>query len=109
VLDVVLEPGFLDRTRQAALLFRQRLAELKDHHPSIAEIRGDGLLLGLRLNVPNNLMVDAARAENLLVVAAGDNVVRLLPPLNITDQDTREALARLDRAATALEQQTPKA
>jgi acetylornithine/N-succinyldiaminopimelate aminotransferase len=109
VLDVVLEPGFLDRTRQTALLFRQRLAELKDHHPSIAEIRGDGLLLGLRLNVPNNLMVDAARAEKLLVVAAGDNVVRLLPPLNITDQDTREALARLDRAATALEQQTPKA
>jgi acetylornithine/N-succinyldiaminopimelate aminotransferase len=109
VLDVVLGQGFLDRTKQTALLFKQRLAELKDHHPSIAEIRGDGLLLGLRLNVPNTLMVEAARAEKLLLVAAGDNVVRLLPPLNITEPETREAIARLDRAATALEQQTPKA
>ncbi|MGZ3410337.1 MAG: acetylornithine transaminase [Xanthobacteraceae bacterium] len=110
VLDVVLAPGFLDRVKQTALLFKQRLAEIKDRHPAIvAEVRGEGLLLGLRLNVPNNLMVDAARAEKLLVVAAGDNVVRLLPPLIISDEDTREAIARIDRAATALEKQAPKA
>ncbi|MGZ5896499.1 MAG: aminotransferase class III-fold pyridoxal phosphate-dependent enzyme, partial [Xanthobacteraceae bacterium] len=103
-------PGFLDRVKQTALLFKQRLAEIKDRHPAIvAEVRGEGLLLGLRLNVPNNLMVDAARAEKLLVVAAGDNVVRLLPPLIISDEDTREAIARIDRAATALEKQAPKA
>ncbi|MGZ5855253.1 MAG: acetylornithine transaminase [Xanthobacteraceae bacterium] len=109
VLDVVLAPGFLDRVKQTALLFKQRLAEIKDRHPAIvAEVRGEGLLLGLRLNVPNNLMVDAARAEKLLVVAAGDNVVRLLPPLIISDEDTREAIARIDRAATALEKQAPK-
>jgi acetylornithine/N-succinyldiaminopimelate aminotransferase len=106
VLDVVLAPGFLDRAKQTALLFKQRLAEIKDRHPSIvAEVRGEGLLLGLRLSVPNNLLVDAARAERLLVVAAGDNVVRLLPPLIISDDDTREAIARLDRAATAIEKQ----
>jgi acetylornithine/N-succinyldiaminopimelate aminotransferase len=104
VLDAVTEPGFLDRVKQTSLLFKQRLAEVKDHHPSvIAEIRGDGLLLGMRLNVPNSEMVDAMRAEKMLVVAAGDNVVRLLPPLNISDAEVGEAIARIDRAATALE------
>jgi acetylornithine/N-succinyldiaminopimelate aminotransferase len=104
VLDAVLEPGFLDRVQQTSLLFKQRLAEIKDRHPSIiAEVRGEGLLLGVRLNVPNGEMVDALRAEKMLAVAAGDNVVRLLPPLNITDEEVGEAIARLDRAATALE------
>jgi acetylornithine/N-succinyldiaminopimelate aminotransferase len=104
VFDTVTEPGFLDRVKQTSLLFKQRLAEVKDHHPStIAEIRGDGLLLGMRMNVPNGEMVDALRAEKMLVVAAGDNVVRLLPPLNISDAEVGEAIARIDRAATALE------
>ena len=84
VLDVVLTPGFLDRVRQAALFFKQRLAEMKDRHSGvIAEVRGEGLLLGLRTVMPNGEVVDALRAEKLLAVAAGDNVVRLLPPLNI--------------------------
>jgi acetylornithine/N-succinyldiaminopimelate aminotransferase len=106
VLDVVLAPGFLDRVKQTALLFKQRLAEIKDRHPSIiSEVRGEGLLLGVKVQIPNNLLVDALRAEKMLAVAAGDNVVRLLPPLIISDEDTREAIARLDRAATALEKQ----
>jgi acetylornithine/N-succinyldiaminopimelate aminotransferase len=57
----------------------------------------------MRLNVPNGDMVDALRAEKMLAVAAGDNVVRLLPPLNISDADVGEAIARIDRAASALE------
>ena len=104
VLDVVLEPGFFDHVKQMSLLFKQRLAEMKDRHPAvIAEIRGEGLLLGIRLNVPNGEMVDALRAEKMLVVAAGDNVVRLLPPLIITDKEVGEAISRIDAAATALE------
>ena len=104
VFDTVTEAGFFDRVKQTSLLFKQRLAEVKDHHPSIiAEIRGDGLLLGMRMNVPNGEMVDAMRAEKMLVVAAGDNVVRLLPPLNISAAEVGEAIARIDRAATALE------
>jgi acetylornithine/N-succinyldiaminopimelate aminotransferase len=106
VLDVVLAPGFLDRVKQTALLFKQRLAEMKDRHPTIIEeVRGEGLLLGVRTAVPNTLVVEALRAEKLLAVAAGDNVVRMLPPLIISDDDTREAIARLDRAATAIEKQ----
>jgi acetylornithine/N-succinyldiaminopimelate aminotransferase len=104
VLDVLLEPGFFDRVKQTSLLFKQRLAEMKDRHPGvIAEIRGEGLLLGMRMNVPNGEMVDALRAEKMLAVAAGDNVVRLLPPLNITDAEVGEAITRIDAAATALE------
>ena len=104
VLDVLLEPGFLDRVKQVSLLFKQRLAEIKDRHPAVvAEIRGEGLLLGMRLNVPNGDMVDALRAEKMLAVAAGDNVVRLLPPLTISDKEVGEAISRIDTAATALE------
>ena len=66
------------------------------------ELRGEGLLLGMRAVVPNGELVDALRAEKLLTIAAGDNVVRLLPPLNITDEEIAEAVLRLDRAAGSL-------
>jgi acetylornithine/N-succinyldiaminopimelate aminotransferase len=104
VLDVVLEPGFFESVRQNGLLLKQRLAELKDHHPAvIAEIRGEGMMLGLRLHVPNTDLVRAAQAEGLLTIAAGDNVVRLLPPLIVSESEVGEAVARLDRACSALE------
>jgi acetylornithine/N-succinyldiaminopimelate aminotransferase len=106
VLDVVLGPGFLERVERMGLLMKQRLAELKDRHPAvISEIRGTGLLLGLRTNVPNTEVVAAARAEKLLVITAGDNVVRLAPPLIVDEADVGEAVARLDRACTAIEQE----
>jgi acetylornithine/N-succinyldiaminopimelate aminotransferase len=101
----VLAPGFLEGVRMTALRLKQRLAELKDHHPAvIAEIRGEGLLIGLRANVPATDLVDALRAEKMLTAAAGENVVRLLPPLIVGEAETAEALARIDRAATRLEQ-----
>jgi acetylornithine/N-succinyldiaminopimelate aminotransferase len=104
VLDVVLAPGFLENVERLGLLFSQRLAELKDRHPAIiAEIRGAGLMLGLRTVVPNTELTVAAREEKLLVIPAGDNVVRLLPPLVITDADASEAIDRLDRACTRIE------
>jgi acetylornithine/N-succinyldiaminopimelate aminotransferase len=104
VLDVMLAPGFFERMRRIALLFKQRLAEIKDRHPGvIAELRGEGLLIGLRTVVPNSALVDALRAEKLLAVAAGDNVVRLLPPLIVEEAEIAEAISRLDRAATAIE------
>jgi acetylornithine/N-succinyldiaminopimelate aminotransferase len=103
-LDVMLAPGFFERLRQMSLLFKQRLAAIKDLHPSIiAEVRGEGFLVGVRTVVPNGELVDALRAEKLLAVAAGDNVVRLLPPLIVEEADIAEGIARLDRAATALE------
>jgi acetylornithine/N-succinyldiaminopimelate aminotransferase len=105
VLDVMLEPGFLEGVRYKALLFKQRLAEMKDRHPTvITEMRGEGLLLGLRTAVPNGEFVAALRAEKLLAAAAGDNVVRMLPPLVVTEADLSEAIARIDRAATRIEQ-----
>ena len=69
----------------------------------IAEVRGEGLLLGLQCVVPNGELVDALRAEKLLAVGAGDNVVRLLPPLIVTEAEVAEAIARLDRACAAIE------
>jgi acetylornithine/N-succinyldiaminopimelate aminotransferase len=104
VLDVMLAPGFFDRMRRITLLLKQRLAEMTDRHPTVIdEVRGEGLLVGLRAVVPNGELVDALRAEKLLAVAAGDNVVRLLPPLIVEEAEIAEAVARLDRAATALE------
>jgi acetylornithine/N-succinyldiaminopimelate aminotransferase len=104
VLDAVLEPGFLDRVRKLGLLFKQRLAEVKDRHPAvIAEVRGEGLLVGVRTVVANAKLVDALRAEKMLVPAAADNVVRLFPPLIVTDAELGEAVARIDRACAAIE------
>jgi len=103
VLDVVLELGFLDQVRKNSLLLKQGLAELKDRYPTIiAEVRGEGLLIGLRSVVPNGDLVSELRAERLLTVAAGDNVVRLLPPLIIGGQEMSEALGMIDRACARI-------
>ncbi len=102
-LDVMLAPGFFDHVKRIGLLFKQRLAEIKDRYPSlIAEVRGEGLLVGLRALVPAGELVDALRAENMLAVGAGDNVVRLLPPLIVSEQEIAEGVARLDRACAKL-------
>jgi acetylornithine/N-succinyldiaminopimelate aminotransferase len=104
VLDVVLAPGFLDKVNRSAILFRQRLAEIKDRHPGVVkDVRGEGLLLGLVAACPNTELVDALRAEKLLAVGAGDNVVRVLPPLIIEEPDIADAIDRIDRAAGRVE------
>jgi acetylornithine/N-succinyldiaminopimelate aminotransferase len=104
VLDVVLAPGFLDSVRQRALTLKQKLAALKDNHPAIIEdIRGEGLMMGIRCKVPNTALQAAALDQHLLTIGAGDNVVRLLPPLIVTDADIAEAVDKLDRACRALE------
>ncbi|MEK4032769.1 aspartate aminotransferase family protein [Methylocystis sp. IM3] len=103
VLDVVLAEGFLERVARLGGLLRQRLAELHDRHPDIIEtVRGEGLMFGLKTRGPNGDFAAAARAEGLLTVLAGDNVVRLLPPLIIDENDILEAAARLDRACARL-------
>ncbi len=103
VLDVVLDEGFLPHVQKTAILFKQRLAELKDRHPGvIAEVRGEGLLIGLRAVVPNGDLVSEFRAEKLLTVAAGDNVVRLLPPLIAGESEVTEAIGMIDRACTRI-------
>jgi acetylornithine/N-succinyldiaminopimelate aminotransferase len=105
VLDVILAPGFIDHVAQTGLLLRQRLARLQDQHPSIIEdIRGEGLMIGIKTRVPNTDFVAAARAEKLLTIPAGDNVVRLLPPLVVTDAEVDEAIERLSRACAEFEQ-----
>ena len=104
VLDVILAPGFLDHVQKTALRLRQSLAQLKDQHPQvIEEIRGEGLMLGLKLKTPNTDFVAQARAAGLLVVAAGDNVVRLLPHRISGESEVAEGVARLDKAAGAVE------
>ena len=106
VLDVVLAPGFLDHVRQMSLLLKQRLAALMDRHPAvIAELRGQGLMLGLRTHVMNTDFVDAARGEKLLTITAGDKVVRLLPPLIVGEAEIGEAVARLERTCEAIEEE----
>ena len=103
VLDVVLTDGFLERVRRVSLALKQRLAEIKDRYPSvIAEVRGEGLLVGLRAVVPSGELVDELRAQKMIVVAAGDNVVRLLPPLIVSDEDVDEGMRRIERACDRL-------
>jgi acetylornithine/N-succinyldiaminopimelate aminotransferase len=103
VLDVVLADGFLQRVQRIALVLKQKLAELKDRYPAvIAEIRGEGLLVGLRGVVPSSELVDELRAEKMITAAAGDNVVRLLPPLIVSEEEIADAIARIDRVCARI-------
>ncbi|MCA0433705.1 MAG: aspartate aminotransferase family protein [Proteobacteria bacterium] len=107
VLEVVTADGFLDNVKDMALLLKQKLAALKDAHPDvIEEVRGSGLMMGIKCKVKNTDLQAAALDEKLLTIAAGDNVVRLLPPLIITAAEVGEAVDKLDRACRKL---SPKA
>src|SRR5579872_4348589 len=98
-IDLVLAPGFLEHVQSVGNYLRQQLACLIAEHPSVfEELRGQGLMLGLKMRVPNTEFVAAARKQGLLVVAAGENVVRLLPPLVVTEEQVREAIALLSVA-----------
>jgi acetylornithine/N-succinyldiaminopimelate aminotransferase len=104
MVDVVTGNGFLDDVNRKAGLLRQKLEGLIDAHPDIFEsVRGVGLMLGLKCKVAPADLVAAGYDAHVITVPAADNVVRLLPPLNITDEDIAEGVARLDAAATALE------
>jgi acetylornithine/N-succinyldiaminopimelate aminotransferase len=99
VLDAILEPGFLERVEAMALRFKQQLAALQDAHRHVVEeVRGSGLLTGIKVKPPMGDVVAACVEEKLLTVGAGDNVVRLLPPLNVAEDELQEAVGRLDRA-----------
>ena len=104
-LDVILAPGFLERVARLGLDMRQRLAELKDRRGAvIEEVRGEGLLIGLKLKSPPANFAEEALKQKLLVIPAGDNVVRVLPPLVVTDEELAEGVRRLDAACAAVEE-----
>ena len=103
VLQIIGQDAFLAEVMRKGALFAQGLQSLIARHPKVfAELRGTGLILGLKCVALNSDVVKAAYGQNLLTVPASDNVVRLLPALNIDDDDIHQALARLDRAALAL-------
>jgi acetylornithine/N-succinyldiaminopimelate aminotransferase len=103
VLDVVLEDGFLQSINDKALVAKQSLASVVDEFPDVFEdVRGTGLMLGLKCKMPNTDVNAALRDEHLLAVPAGDNVIRLLPPLTTSEEDIREAVNRIHEAAAKL-------
>ena len=104
VVEIVTAPGFLDQVSAKAGRFRQGLEGLVAAHPAVFEgVRGQGLMIGLKCKATNTDIVKAAYAQNLLTVPAADNVIRLLPALNIPDADIDEAVRRLGLAAQAVE------
>jgi acetylornithine/N-succinyldiaminopimelate aminotransferase len=103
VLDVVLGPGFLDHVAQMGLRLKQRLAAIADEHRDvIEEVRGQGLMVGLRCKVENLKLLAALRDRHMLTVQAGDNVVRLLPPLIVGESEIDLACDTIDAACAAL-------
>jgi acetylornithine/N-succinyldiaminopimelate aminotransferase len=104
VLDVILAEGFVAHVAAMGKRLKLDLTKLKDRHPGvIAEIRGEGLMLGIATRVPVQDFVAAALAEKLILIPAGDNVARLLPPLIVGEAEVDEALRRLEAAAARVE------
>ena len=104
VTEIVSDPAFLAEVARKGALFAQGLESLVARHPEVFEaVRGEGLMLGLKCKPAPADVVKAGYAAGVLTVAAADNVLRLLPALNIPDEDIAEALTRLDQAATQLE------
>jgi acetylornithine/N-succinyldiaminopimelate aminotransferase len=102
VLDVMLAPGFFEQTQRMSQLLWRRLDKLVTDYPKLfAELRGSGLLLGIRCHIPAGDFVAKLRAEGLLCLTAGDNVLRILPPLIVGEREIDEALAIMDKVAKA--------
>jgi acetylornithine/N-succinyldiaminopimelate aminotransferase len=103
VLDVLFEDGFLDQVGGASERLVAGLEKLVAQHAAIFEgVRGRGLMIGLKCKVANGDLVAHLLEEDMLTVVAGDNVVRLLPPLNVSDAEVDLALEKLDAAARAM-------
>ena len=103
-IDLATAPGFLDHVNRNANYLNQQLGALVAGHPTIFEaVRGQGLMLGLKMKVPSGDFIAAARDAGLVVLPAGDNVVRLLPPLTLSEEEAREGVALMSKAASALE------
>jgi acetylornithine/N-succinyldiaminopimelate aminotransferase len=103
VLDIVLADGFLDHVNAMALRLKQSLGSILDQFPDLFEdVRGEGLLMGLKCRLPVGDVVSAMRDEKLLTVAAGENVMRLLPPLIITEDHVNTAIEKIDNACIRL-------
>ena len=107
VMKVVAEPAFLSEVQRKSGTLRQKLEGLVAAHPDVFEsVRGAGLMVGIKCKALNADVLQASYDDDLIVIPAADNVVRLLPPLNITDDEIAEAVSRLDAAATSIEAQT---
>ena len=103
VVEIIADDAFLAEVNRKAALFRQKLEGLVAAHPDVFEsVRGQGLMLGLRCRIAPAEVVSAGYAEHILTVPAADNVLRLLPPLTITDSEIAEAVRRLDATAARL-------
>jgi acetylornithine/N-succinyldiaminopimelate aminotransferase len=103
VLDVMLKPGFFDHVQKMSLLLKQKLASVVDRYPAVlSEVRGEGLLVGVKAVVPSGDLVTALRDQKLLTVGAGDNVVRFLAPLIVSESEIEESVQRLEQACVAL-------
>ncbi|MBN8981253.1 MAG: aspartate aminotransferase family protein [Rhizobiales bacterium] len=102
-LDVMLQPKFFDKVQRSSLLLKQKLASIVDRYPDVvSEVRGEGLLIGIKAVVPAADLSNALRNEKLLTVGAGENVVRLLPPLIVNETEIEDAVSRLERVCVKL-------
>ena len=103
-IDLATAPGFLDHVNKVANYLNQQLGALVAGHPSLFEsVRGQGMMLGLKMKTPSGDFITAAREAGLIVLPAGDNVVRLLPPLTLSEAEAREGVELMGKAAAALE------
>jgi acetylornithine/N-succinyldiaminopimelate aminotransferase len=110
VLDVMLAPGFFEHVQKMSLLLKQKLASVVDRYPSVlAEVRGEGLLIGVKAVVPSADLVAALRDQKLLTVGAGDNVVRFLAPLIVSESEIEQSVQSLERACATLSNSQAKA
>jgi acetylornithine/N-succinyldiaminopimelate aminotransferase len=101
-LEELVKPELMDNVRAVSGYFTQQISGLKDRFPDVVvDIRGKGLLIGVKLATPNREFMQHARDQHLLIAGGGDNCVRLLPPLNLTLDEAREAVAALERACEA--------
>jgi acetylornithine/N-succinyldiaminopimelate aminotransferase len=107
VLDVITEPSFMVHVNEMSLRLRAALEQMMPNHDDLFDsVRGMGLMMGLKLKSDSRAFVNHARSHGILLVAAGDNVVRLLPPLIIEEHHIRECVDKLSAAARAF---TPEA
>ena len=105
-IDMVLSPGFLEHVNKVANYMHQQLGALVAGHPVLFEsVRGQGLMIGLKMKAPSADFIRIARDNGLVVLPAGDNVVRLLPPLTLSEDEAREGLELLNKTASAMEAQ----
>ena len=103
-LHIMKEAGFMEEVRSKSTILMEQLQLAFRDHPKISAVRGLGMMIGIETSASLSRLVEAARQKGMIILTAGENVIRLLPPLTISREEIQQGIAILKEVFSELDE-----